>query len=146
MYHWTKYVKKNVSIVFDGYVENWRALPNGTVALQDTMHRPFDKISVPGPLNSDVACTKFMCDFYHYSGKGKPWLKNASRAQDLVPIPAGEQVTDPNRVWWSTLKKLDDELHIGLNYTTWTGPRPDLGFWANRKELTRHVRAAVAAE
>jgi hypothetical protein len=87
-----------------------------------------------------------MCDFFHYSGKGKPWLHPPS-PEFLEPIPEGTGVTDsPERVWWSTLKVLSEELHIGLDFDNWTlNARPDLGMWANRKELTKHVndRAVV---
>jgi hypothetical protein len=144
VYHWTKYVKKSVSIVFHKYVENWSESDNGTVILQDQLMHPFDAISAPGPLNSQVACSKFMCDFFHYSGKGKPWY-HSPVPEALLPIPEGTMVDDPGRVWWSTLKELDEELIMGLNFTNWTmaGTRPDLGFWANRQDLTRHVETTA---
>ena len=143
VYHWTKYVKKSVSIVFGQYVENWSAMPNGTVSLQNMLGEKFFNMSTPGILSNQKPCKKFMCDFVHFSGRGKPWF--------LQPLPAllksrgdGKQHKSMQRLWWVTLKELDYEFDMGLNFTHWplVGMRPDHGFWASRKQVDMHNRVS----
>ena len=67
MYHWVKYVKKDVSIVFETHVENY--VPKSTVPVleQNLTNKPLDKFH-PKPLVVESAsCHKFICDFMHFT-------------------------------------------------------------------------------
>lgn len=47
LYHWVKYAKKSVSIAYQDKIQNFGALPNGTVVLEETLDRPFSNYSKP---------------------------------------------------------------------------------------------------
>jgi hypothetical protein len=71
LYHWTKYYKKSVSIVFEDKVENWAADESGVVRLEVVLEKPFANFSKPR-IRIYAACHKFMCDFMHFAGNKKP--------------------------------------------------------------------------
>jgi len=148
LYHWTKYVKHSVSIVYHGEVENWS--PSSSVAggeeravLERVLELPFVNYSKP-LVKQAGACNKFLCDYQHFSGTGKPWLRKP---------PTG--LTDENKlksgsnIWWYFLRIVDYELQMGLDFDNWqTGQRPALGLYATFKDLGKHNKkmSAIAAE
>lgn len=139
VYHWTKYAKKDVSIVFQDYVENWSAGPNGEVTLQETLGNEFFLQSMPGPLKSTKPCEKFMCDFVHFSGRGKPWMFPPT--PNHLKRPNRESFKSITQIWWSTLLQLNESLQMNLDFRDWglSGTRPDFGFWAKQHDLNLQV-------
>ena len=115
LYHWVKYVQKDVSIVgWNGLVYNWGSLPNGTVHLEQTLHEPckdytnrcFGKICDKAPPRKS---------FFHFSGPSKPWLSRP---------PNGAEEMDENApsFWWRNLFALNADLRFGLVFETWVKP------------------------
>lgn len=72
VYHWTKYVKKSVSVLGYGYqIENWGQSDNGTVHLEKIMDNPFEGRPKPR-FKVWQQCVKFICDVVHFSGTENP--------------------------------------------------------------------------
>jgi hypothetical protein len=73
LFHWTRYVKKNVTMVKDGQLKKWRDV-NGTVKMVDMISR-FDKRcpSSVGKNNNNGFYNLMQSDFKHFTGKSKPW-------------------------------------------------------------------------
>ena len=111
VYHWVKYVKKEVSIVFETHVENYVKVPTSTVPVleQSLTNKPLDKFH-PKPLVVEAAsCQKFLCDFMHFTGQGKPWL-----TPRIVKTPNSSP-----EWWWYVLEEINRELKMGLNFDEW---------------------------
>ena len=141
MFYWTKYVKKSVSIIgANNIVNNWAEGADGKVELKETLLNPFVNVSHPRFINGG-ACGKFMCDFIHFSGKGKPWL--TAPHHDMTQL----NLKDPSSMWYNELFELNKELNMGLNFSDWklTGIRPALGLFATFKSMDARV-AKVATE
>jgi hypothetical protein len=137
LYHYVKYVKKTVSIIGSGNrVENWGAAANGTVILEETLDDPFRPYSTKRRITQHGACLKFMCDYIHFSGTGKPWL---SRPPSDIASDERRNA-DPRHIWWHTLYELNEELGLHLNFSDWkTGQRPALGLYAKYGDMDRRV-------
>jgi len=71
LYYWIKYVKKQVSVVYEHHVENLSIDQHGNVTLERVLKEPFQNYSTP-VLQSPAECKKFMCDFVHFTGNAKP--------------------------------------------------------------------------
>lgn len=133
VYHWTKYVKKNVSIVFKSRVENWSADPEGHVVMKQNLDQPFRSYSKP-VVKQFSACAKFMCDFIHFSGKSKPWIGQPPK--DMSELT---QLKDGNHVWWSFLAKVNKELSMGLDFDNFKVGRPELGLYASWRDMDKNI-------
>jgi hypothetical protein len=139
LFHWTKYVKRTVSIVhgyagIDQQVQNWSPTIDGKVVLEERLKDPFNGRSKPR-FKLYKHCNKFMCDFIHFTGKGKPWMH-----MPPANIAATEyKKDDPTLVWWHTLYGLNEELGMALNFTTWAPQEPPLGLVATFRDLDRRI-------
>jgi hypothetical protein len=136
VFHWTKYVKKSVSIVYMYDVENWSSYPNGTVRLEERMVKPFGTMSSSNlMIYAHAACVKFMCSFKHFTGKDKPWL--GAPPADLL----GEtEYKDTHHVWWTTLKDIDTYFGMGLDFDNIKNMgRPGLGLFTTHNDMNKHV-------
>lgn len=122
VYHWVKYVKKSVSFIFEnGIVENWSAASNGTVYLEETFQLNYTQYRTDPLVKGD--CSKFMCDFRHFTGNSKPWLEAYENRTTVDEVKL---------LWWNTLLKLSDEVGMNFNASHWqAGQGPPLGFWAS---------------
>ena len=134
MYHWTKYVKKDVSIIFDKKVENWGSHANGTVTMDQELKNPLKDYSKP-LVYQYAECKKFMCDFLHHSGKHKPWLGKPPKI-----ITHDNRLESGIHLWWHTLMEIDRDLGMGLDFENWqAGQRPALGFYATWRDMDKHI-------
>jgi hypothetical protein len=129
LYHWTKYVKRDVSIVFEDRVENWGAPigggMKGKVGLEETIRRPFNNYSKPR-LRVYAMCRKFLCDIMHFSGTKKPWLRKPPK--DLSDVTKEKDVF---YLWWYTLQQIDKTAGLELDYEHWrTWQEQPLGNYA----------------
>ena len=137
LYHWTKYVKQSVTIVYEDKAENWSPMVvNGeTKAVKErVLDAPFLNYSNPLVIQYG-SCKKFMCDFIHFSGSGKPWL-----ARPLI-----DNLTDRNKlekgehIWWYFLMVVDHELGLHLDFHNWrTGQIPTHGLFATWADMGKH--------
>ena len=91
-----KYVKKQVSVIFEHHVKNLSADENGNVVLEQRWNEPFENYSKPMALNSPSECQKFMCDFVHLTGNAKPWMTYTP--EDVLNSEVKPRT--PNELWW----------------------------------------------
>lgn len=145
LFYWTKYVKRSVSIIH-GYnakghmVQNWASSSAGKTELESRLPEPFKDTSKPR-FKLYGHCSKFMCDFIHFTGKAKPWMR-----QPPADIASSEfKKDDPSLVWWHTLYGLNNELGMKLNFTHWVPHSPPLGLLATFKDLDKRVAKLKAA-
>ena len=132
LYHWTKYVKKSVSIVFLDRVDSLSADTNGKPYLERTMPRVFDRYSKPLILQYG-SCNKFMCDYHHFTGLLKPWLRKPPEdLSETTKLKSGQHI------WWWYLKMADRELSLGLDFDNWVSPgRPTHGLYATWGDMKK---------
>jgi hypothetical protein len=150
LYHYTKYVRKSVTIVLADRVENWGTTTNHTestdgkgtvnasataVRLLETLKFPFQNYSQPSSIVSNQCggrthgkgCPSPYSDYFHFTGSGKPWFKGPpSDLSNETKIASAEHF------WWYTLTVLNDQLDMGIgdqlrNWTTGKHHRPLLG-------------------
>lgn len=138
LYHWTKYVKKNVSIVVRNQLKNWDAYPNGTLGrLDQVLHKPFEPYT--NQTLKSQWCQKlrpnerWMClaplrDYEHLAGTMKPWFQ---------PLPAGalteNRTKDALHYWFYLFHEMDQQYALGVRFDQWEEERkinqnPPLGF------------------
>jgi len=140
LYHWTKYVQRSVSIVYKGKVENWSPNADGTKAVKErVLERPFLEYSKP-LLRTESTCSKFMCDYFHFSGIQKPWL-----GQPPKKMNDANKLTRSIYIWWYFLRLVDYELGMNLDFDDWTpGQRPSLGLYATWQDMSKHNKKTSA--
>lgn len=124
LYYWVKYTKRNVSIHFgNNRIQHWAAGPNSTAYLVNTTKNLFQPYSKP-IFHEREWCVKWMCDFAHFSSAKKPWLK---------PPPANlTHMTEPTNafdLWFVTLRQLNKQFAIGIDFENWNVGKPPLGAW-----------------
>lgn len=143
LYHYTKYMKKSVSIILgETVVENWGPSPyDGPPQLLARIPNPLPKRRQLY-INNQTACAKFICDFVHFSGRKKPWVRGRPPANYSAVGGAKTKNNDPYNLWWHTLYELNSELAIGIDFDKdWVkGRRPVLGFFAKIEDMDRRVR------
>jgi hypothetical protein len=147
LYHWVKYVKKSVSLVRSNIVENWSVDSNGTLRIAATHDNLF--VNVSHPINvfyheclrwSHKGCYAPYRDWVHFTGKKKPWL-SAKPPPDLT---AETSLTTRRLFWWYTLKELNDEVQLGLDFDNWLViGKPSLGFFPMTKDLNSRAEKHV---
>lgn len=134
LYYWTKYVKKSVSTVYFERVENLSADINGVPKLERSLGNILSKYSKP-LVSSYGSCTKFMCDFHHFTGTLKPWLRKPP--EDLSNET---KLYDSLHLWWHYLKIVDAELELGIDFENWISPgRPTLGLFATWGDMAKRI-------
>jgi len=138
LYHYVKYVRKNVSIM-SGYggttVENWHEAPDGTSVLENTIELPLQELSHPR-INMHIQCKKFLCEFSHFTANTKPWL----RPPEKGTFDKKNKNKNAHIIWWQTLQSLNRDLQMGLDLENWKGrEQPPLGMYAKFEDLDRRV-------
>jgi hypothetical protein len=142
LYHITKYVRKSVTIVLADRVENWGTDGNDTtnadgavVRLLETLKFPFQNYSQPsgilnkkcGRMASGKGCPSPYSDYFHFTGKGKPWFNGPPSDLSIKTKTASAE-----HFWWYTLTILNDQLDMDIgdqlrNWKTGKQHRPLLG-------------------
>lgn len=153
LYHWVKYVQKNVSIRLGNRLQHWTTTsPNGTLYLANTTI--FDQNAfVPGQLlhkKDRYACLRWACDWTHFTSDSKPWLLGPPQSilhrlvqnNDTTATASGGGVVvanTPLELWFLTLHEIQREYPQPLNmdFSNWTlrGTRPPLGTWAGLAQV-----------
>ena len=142
LYHWVKYVKKNVSMQVGARIEHWTTTTKGILYISNTTYNqllPYER-----PIVHDrPSCSNWACDWSHFTGRQKPWLFE-------VPKSILSNVThDPStarELWFTTLRGLDRDYNLGINFANFTIGRPTLGSWATygavRTRAKKEIRAS----
>ena len=121
VYYWVKYVKKSVSIVHEKHVENWGSLPDGNATIEEDLKWPYQNYSKPLLRNAD-GCRRFICDFTHFWGYDKPWMKKPEKT--MLP-PQGDRLASSENLWWATLGDINKDFNLGLDFENWqVGDKP----------------------
>ncbi len=143
LYHWTKYVKKRVSIVVGRTVENWSpdVFQNGSnvFGVERRLLKPFANYGCPVPrwFPKKVPPLSPYKDYFHFAGNSKPW--------EMKKIPndvaAMENATTPAQLWFHALRKLVQQLdlQVDVNRLRATVGRPKLG----RASTLHHIQQAL---
>jgi hypothetical protein len=143
LYHWVKYVKKSVSLVRSNIIENWSVDSNGTLRITATHDDPFVNVSRPTKVFHHECmrwchngCYAPYRDWVHFTGKKKPWLSD----KPPLNLTAETGLTTRRMFWWYTLKQLNDEAKLGLDFDKWLViGKPSLGFFPTTKDLNSRV-------
>jgi hypothetical protein len=104
------------------------------------LEAPFRNYSKP-LVRQFGSCYKFMCDFIHFSGVHKPWLKRPlmDNLNDRNKLDKGEHI------WWYFLMVVDHELGLHLDFHNWpTDLRPTLGLYATWGDMGKHNQKTAA--
>jgi hypothetical protein len=137
LYHWTKYVKRSVSIIGHRTVWNWAAGESETSMVLESEHAVPFNITPPPRIYNWAHCAKYMCDFVHYTGEKKPWLRHPPA--DLGSNNDTRSDNDPTLLWWNTLYELNHELDMNINFTHWQPRAPPLGYYATYHQVERRI-------
>lgn len=157
LYHWTKYERKSVSIIFENYVEHWgcvtdtdrdKEASDHPVVLQQRVADPFVNFSKPEQTDSPyrprirvyAACKKFLCHVKHFTGSQKPWLRRPVKGYTNASL----QFTDPTLLWWHTLYRIDQRLQLNLDFDHWKiWQEAPLGGYATVADMEKHARRQI---
>lgn len=135
LYHWVKYVKKNVSVRRKGQIQHWTTTQNGTLYMANLTHRQL--AAFPRPLVVDrYHCLRWGCDWAHFTSDGKPWLH---AAPSVVLDNPQHRPRNAIELWFVTLLQLSDEFNLGIDLTDWPMERPTLGTWAGHQQVRTKV-------
>ncbi len=130
LYHWTKYVKKNVSLIIGNKIQTWNADSNGK--LQMIREVPSDKVFGSTTKQCQIVPShhirgKFSIhkavpyrDFQHFKSKSKPWLKAAAN------FGAREEI---NSLWFHVLKEINERYSFQIDTDNIALNWPSLGFF-----------------
>lgn len=129
LYHWVKYVKKNVFIAQIYRGEWWGTNEKGTLVLEKTAEQPLTNFScLPKRFDKEKMryakhpAFKWMLlkhppygDHIHFYSVLKPWVRNESEA----PIQDRRHAPSALSYWFHVLRKLNAKLSMGVDFENW---------------------------
>jgi hypothetical protein len=149
LYHWVKYVKKNVSIIVYNVLQNW--VSSGAQQGNDTSNgSPVMETNASTYNISGFGCPNHyrifprnrpspQKDFTHFTGTKKPWESKTIPAD----IESPEKAVWAQEIWFHLLRKANQEFDLNLNITTvLTKQKPLLGRFPGRRDI---IDAALAS-
>lgn len=124
LYHWVKYVKRNVSIVSGVEVDNYIA-KNGKdkIQIEETLLNPFDEFTclpdqyehtfgkIPTSTAREMAPYR---DFAHFLGSHKPWKRHPPDE-----LETNLDAESPLEYWFHMLRLLNEELQMNIDFDDW---------------------------
>jgi hypothetical protein len=149
LYYWTKYYKKNVSIVTRGNVENWssdgstvlsRALSGyGCVRKEDTQQNRYAN-------NKKMDRFVPYRDFRHFSGRSKPWL--VADEVDMNNTYRFQDVQTPQEYWFFLFRRIIErfDLQIDPRNLHKIVPKTSFGAWPTFQMAQSVARAKFASD
>jgi hypothetical protein len=172
LYHYTKYVRKSVTIVLADRVQNWgtttevgtdgngtAADGNGTVVrLLETLKFPFQNYAQPSRIlnqkcerwTAGKGCPSPYSDYFHFTSKSKPWFNGPPS-----DLSHKTKTASSEHFWWYILIFLNRQLDMGIedqlrNWKTGNHHRPLLGMhpakWQAVKARTNLEETADTSE
>jgi hypothetical protein len=149
LYYWTKYVKRQVSIVIGSEVEHWGpASTEGGVRFEGTLSNLSHCACLP-PGKEKRGSYGFLedgfrgrdlvpyVDFAHFTGDSKPW-ESAPPSKTASSL---EQVSDAYELWFYVLRKLKRELNIQADIEHLSTKPPPVGRFYTTKKMIKALRA-----
>lgn len=118
VYHWVKYVKKSVSVIFrKDKVLHYGEDPDGIVRIQEigdfgifknaTLRDCFDS------LKQREECIPPTSDYIHFTGSTKPWLLGPPIDLESNPRASG------SHVWFTALQTIVQEYDLKIDLKNW---------------------------
>jgi len=146
LYYYTKYVKKNVSIIIGPEIEQWSSKDGGDVNLEKIDSNPFGAYSC-FPLGQMAAPYR---DYFHFTGRAKPWECNLRTNITVgVQIRSDGSEFEINRrqaekinQWRSILLQVQKDTTT-YNFTlSWSEQQsePPLGRFSTYPHMSRHIK------
>lgn len=138
LYYWTKYYKKNVSIIIRDKVQRWSTNDHGDAILVSEANlneifgltRPNRHTIVP--TNHDSWNHPY-CDFEHFTTINKPWLQNQiSKYHTIEHVDSVEGAHSPKQLWYHVLRLLIKEYELRIEIDKLKIPQPSLGLFQNK--------------
>ena len=144
LYYWVKYEKKSFTQIRRGQVlDDYGKSANGTVVMESSRQGVLSNHSKPRAILPGV-CGKYLCDFVHFTGKNKPWLKPPP--DHLGNMTAVESLQSPQALFFYTLRQLNEDLDMGIDLNNWTSiAHPNLGLSFNMKQFSKRIRRKKVA-
>ena len=145
LFHFTKYVKKSVTIGMRDHLENWSPNSDGLmkktndnvdlVSLKEFSRRP---ACWPRQARAKF-CLPPYTDFHHFTGLRKPWLSHPP--EDLSDE---NHQQDGTYFWFHTLMRLSDELDMNLDFNNWkVDSRAPLGLYPLERDAAAIVSQMI---
>ncbi len=134
LYHWTKYVKKQVTIIKGRTVKTFRADVNGDVQIvkNEPYKHVFGDIDVPlGKLNMMSHGMKNVVPyrgFIHFTENHKPWFSKVSR-NPPSDVRYMEEAESGVQLWYHVLRKIIKMHKVKINADKISIARPILGLY-----------------
>jgi hypothetical protein len=151
LYHWTKYVQRRVTIKFGGHYKHIVPHPTNEsdfVRLDDSSGKLLDAYMNPIRLRNqgerNKYCKAWSCDWQHFTGKYKPWMKrmpedlyNASLASpETRPTDLHEAYVDTYHLWYAHFMELNRDFSLKIDMFNWGGMgRAPLGLFAKGTDI-----------
>jgi hypothetical protein len=152
LYYWVKYVKRHVSIVIGGEVENWGPGPaagnTNDVRLEQTFRNLSKYACLPagkekpgsyGFIDNGFRRQVPYVDFAHFTGDSKPWETPPKKS--FMESSTMEEVKSAKQLWFHVLRKLKRELNITVDIENLTTQPPPVGRFYTHKKMAAALRA-----
>jgi len=154
LYYWTKYVKKNVSVMIGESAESWynrSVVDDNDKVISMKINEDLHMVSTNS--HTDKKCSPFpygnfgirdfepYSDFFHFTGAAKPWR------EDPAPfISTIEKVRNTNELWYFMLRREVRRLNLPIETEKLKNKgRPRLGIYP-KFEMANEAAKAIHEE
>eukprot|EP00547_Thalassionema_nitzschioides_P004458 CAMPEP_0194202448 /NCGR_PEP_ID=MMETSP0156-20130528/2461_1 /TAXON_ID=33649 /ORGANISM="Thalassionema nitzschioides, Strain L26-B" /LENGTH=456 /DNA_ID=CAMNT_0038927937 /DNA_START=52 /DNA_END=1422 /DNA_ORIENTATION=+ len=157
LYYWTKYAKKDVSIVINSVVEHWSdedgdgevemigksptsdLIDRHSCSKGDLLQRAALRRSGIGYKHAPYR------DFHHFTGMSKPWLPKYKYSIPPDKMQPRENITDAMELWYHALRR-QVELHslgdeIDVDHLCFNSSNAPLGMYPTHYSVNEHAKA-----
>jgi len=135
-FYYSKYVRKDVSILIGPKLQNWAANKEESTLLPVMVDEVIGGLSKysPKPIVYQHHCDdpkyKYRChspsmDVAHFMANDKPWIQGIKKSWFYIENDT-DNMNDAHRLWFKELDKLSKELNLGLDVYNWKQKHADL--------------------
>ena len=108
-------------MIIGSQIQEWTRGVNGVLVKERTLNTDLlEKESQP--LKCFQYCTPVLRDYVHFGQQQKPWLH---QPPDFLTDET--RLDTAQNLWYHTLKKLNEEFRMGLDFVHWKAQPPPLG-------------------
>jgi hypothetical protein len=159
LYYWTKYIKKDVSIIIGDEVEHWTSGQKDDEVILERIDRnnPLHPYSCMKKTNNRMPPAPYR-DFHHFTGNSKPWefsdlsqpISESAWRPHNSSIPSGKRLASRINMWRATLLKVQQDT--SFNFTVLqpkgtdannqaTSSNPPVGRFSTYQAMISHIKA-----
>jgi len=135
-YYYSKYVRKDVSILVEKRIQTWAGSDNKNADLPVKVKEVWGDLSKysPKPIiyqyNCDDPSNEYRCyptntDTAHFMSRTKPWLMGISNRWFFRKNDTADQ-NEAHRLWFKELDDLNKKLHLNLDVYNWNEKHADI--------------------